>query len=499
MPEPALLAAIDLGSNSFRLLIAQTSGEPQSPQLKPLDSIKRSVRLAAGLDGHRRLDALAQQRGLDALGAFSTRIRAFAPERVRAVATSTLRIARNAADFLADAEATLGFPIEVISGQEEARLIYLGVAHHLPERTAPRLVIDIGGGSTECIVGHGHTPKVLESISVGCVSSTVSHFSDGQCTAERFEIARNAARRQLAEAARRSREIGWQQAIGTSGTAKALSQLARSAFGAERLDRQSLGRMREALVKAGSMEAAPLAGLKPDRRAVLAGGLAVMSAVFDEFELESIDYCPAALRDGVLRELLERRQGEDSRALSTRQMVRRYGLDPRRGERLAEMAQALYDQAAREATEERLRRRELLGWTAQLVEIGTSISSENYHRHSAYILQHANMAGFTQAEQQLMSTLALGQTGGLRKLRGLINDDLGWLTLIALRLAVILQRHAVGGDTPLPAVFFRRGALRIELLAQWAQAEPLLHQALVEEARLWSESRLLTVCAYQLI
>jgi exopolyphosphatase/guanosine-5'-triphosphate,3'-diphosphate pyrophosphatase len=492
MPEPALLAAIDLGSNSFRLLIARTSGNGAAPAVRAIDSVKRSVRLAAGLDSDRRLDADSRMRGLEALSVFSDRLRAFAPQSVRAVATNTLRVAQNAADFLADAQAVLGYPIEVISGHEEARLIWIGASHALGDGRR-RLVIDIGGGSTECILGIQDDPLMLDSIDIGCVSSTLAYFDRSTIDERGFDRALRQLKQQFAPVARRARTLGWEHAVGTSGTAKALTQLARDVLGSPNLDRLALEQLRRALLST-PIDASPVfSQIKPDRRAVIAGGLAVMTAVFDEFGLDAMDYCEAALRDGILIELWSELAGSDIREQTVARLERRYQLDPARGRRLAETAWALFDQAARAVREERLERRALLGWAARLADAGKIIAEEAHHRHAAYVLRHADMPGFNVALQGTLSALVLSQTGGLRKLRGLVSGELGWLSVLSLRLAIMLERHSAGDTAvpPLPALFFKQGAARIEIDRHWLNDHPQARQDLIDEAARWMEQRLL--------
>lgn len=491
MPESDLLAAIDLGSNSFRLLVARSAPDGSDALIQPIDSVKRSVRLAAGLDNDDRLDAAAQMRGLEALGLFSQRLRAYAPSAVRAVATNALRVARNAPDFLADAQAVLGYPIEVISGQEEARLIWVGASYALKD-PARKLIIDIGGGSTECIVGETGKPLLLDSIAAGCVSALAPRDPNRPIEAEPFEAALRALRLRFAAVAKAARQAGWTRAIGTSGTVKALHHIAREAIGAKALDKRSLEQMRRALVGPEGLRSPLFATLKSDRRAVLAGGLLVMRAVFEEFGLESIEYCEAALRDGILIELSSELRGSDIRAKTVADMARRYAVDLPRAERISERALALFDQAARAVREERLERRALLGWASELAEVGQMIAHEDFHKHSAYVLRHADMPGFNRAEQQTLSSLVLGQTGGLRKLRGLFADELGWMSVLALRIALLLEDAAAADaqPAPLPAFFFRHGEARIELAGTWLADHPTAHQALLDEARRWTDAQL---------
>lgn len=497
MSAHRLLAAVDLGSNSFRLLIGRVEHSASGTQILPLDSIKQAVRLAAGLRHDGTLEAEARNRGLAALAAFGERLRAFAPEAVRAVATSTFRLARNARQFVANAEAALGFPIEIISGLEEARLIYLGAAHTLPADGQPRLVVDIGGGSTECVIGTDATPAVLESATVGCVSLSTRHFPDGRVERDAFEHAYHAARGVFAGIAGRFREHGWRYAIGTSGTARSLWQIAQAQWGANELDREALAGTRAALVEAGHVDAVRLAGLRPDRRPVLAGGLAAMMATFDELGIESMRYCHAALRHGVLHDLLGRSAGHDVRAATVAQMQARHGVDLVHAQRVRDTALALFDQGARGAREELQTRRRMLAWAAQLADVGRSISHEDHHEHSACILACADMPGFSQREQAILARLALAQAGGLHRLRTLVEDDLGWLTIIALRAAVVLHRARDGCEMPTPALFLRRRSLRLEMPGSWARRFALAHQGLLDEASAWNETRILEHYEYR--
>ncbi len=493
-----LLAAVDLGSNSFRLLIGRVDESVHGAPVLPFDSLKQTVRLAAGLRADGSIDADAQTRGLRALAQFGERLRSFAPETVRAVATNTLRVARNASHFLGSAEAALGFPIEVISGHEEARLIYLGAAHALTPDGQRRLVIDIGGGSTECIIGVDREPVVLESAPIGCVALTQRAFADGRIDRTRFEHAYYTARGVFAPIGDDYRRHGWRYAVGTSGTAKALAQIAQAEWDTEELDRESLARIHAALIEAGGAERLELRGLKPDRRPVLAGGLAVMMAAFDELGIESLRYCNGALRHGVLYDLLGRDAGDDMRVVTVEQLSRRYHIDARHAQRVHDTALALFDQGARGAREELDARRRLLGWAARLADVGRSISHEGFHKHSAYILQHADMPGFSQREQDALALLTLTQVGGLRKLRTPL-DDLQWLAVAALRVATILHRKRDDQELPVPALFFKQRKLRIEMPATWARQSPLVHDSLLDEAQLWRDAKVFAAFDYKAI
>lgn len=487
-PHNPLLAAVDLGSNSFRLVIGRIESSPVGDQIRPIDQIKETVRLAAGLGEGGHLSPAAQERALAALTRFGERLRAFSPDAVRAVATNTFRVATDARTFLQRSQDALGFPIEVIAGREEARLIYLGAAHTLPSDGRIRLVVDIGGGSTECIVGTDYTSTLLESVPLGCVSLTQQHFDGGKVDRASLERARMACRDALQSLSARYREAGWEVAIGTSGTAKALWQIAQNDLNEPTLTRQSLERMEALLLKAGHTDRLQLAGLKADRRPVMAGGLSMMSAVFEEFGIESLDYCDGALREGVLYDLLGRSSGADMRDITVARMVRHYALDELHGHSLAQLSTELYRQASRSAPETLNRDARLLAWAAQLSEVGLSISHADQHKHGGYILEHCDMPGFSEHEQALIAQTVLGQTGGLTKMRPLMVDDEDWLRVLCLRLAVILNRRRDRHLPPRIRLRLKGSGARLELPADWVLSHPLTHQSMQQEAAEWSRA-----------
>jgi exopolyphosphatase/guanosine-5'-triphosphate,3'-diphosphate pyrophosphatase len=332
-----LIAAVDLGSNSFRLQV----GRIVANQIYPLDGLKESVRLAAGLTSDKKLDAAAQRRGIDALSRFGERLRDFDPGAVRAVATNTLRVAKNADQFLEAAEAALGFPIEVIAGREEARLIYLGVAHTLANPQTRQLVVDIGGGSTEFIIGQDIKPIRLESLYMGCVSFSLRFFPDGRVDKRSFREAELAARRELQTIVHVYRQTGWDEAIGSSGTAKAIVDLLEmNGWSDHGLTRDGLEKLRNELIHAGEASRMKLQGLRADRMPVLPGGLAIMSAIFKEFGLERMAFSEGALRLGVLYDQLGRYHHDDLREATVTRFMQRYEVDQRQAARVAKTALA---------------------------------------------------------------------------------------------------------------------------------------------------------------
>jgi len=478
-----LVAAVDLGSNSFRLQV----GRVVEDQIYPLDSLKEPVRLAAGLTAQKTLDGPSQLRALEALARFGERLRGFDAGAVRAVATNALRVAKNAPQFLAQAEAALGFPIEIIAGREEARLIYLGVAHTLANPRTQQLVVDIGGGSTEFIIGRNIEPIELESLYMGCVGFSLRYFPRGRIEKSGMKEAELAARRELQAIVRQYRKTGWEEAVGSSGTAKALVDiLEMNGLSDTGITRDGLERLRGILLHAGDLGKLTLQGLRPDRIPVLPGGLAIMLAVFKEFGIERMTFSEGALRLGVLYDLLGRYHHQDLRNATVQQFMRRYQVDASQAARVAATAHGFLVQLLPDATAEEHADAQVLGWSALLHEIGISVAHSSYHKHSAYILANADMPGFSRMDQTRLSRIVLAHRGKLERAQDLPADSPDWLLIFGLRLAVIL--HRARDDAPLPPIALRRSGRGVAVAVDpaWLAASPLTAAALEEEGRQWS-------------
>jgi exopolyphosphatase / guanosine-5'-triphosphate,3'-diphosphate pyrophosphatase len=484
------LAAVDMGSNSFRLEIGSL---PQG-KYRRIDYLKDTVRLGAGLDEGGQLTEEAAQRGLACLRRFANRLAGFEPQHVRAVATQTLREAKNRNAFLLRAQEALGYPIEVISGREEARLIYAGVNHMQPADTADtaRLVVDIGGRSTELILGQGREPRVAESFRVGCVSLSLRYFAGGELTREGFRAAQVAAGAELEEALIPFARQHWSQALGSSGTAGAVSQLlAANGITDGRITPAGLRWCIERCLQAGHIERIEMTGLKADRRAVLPGGLAILYTLATHFDIQALHPAKGALRQGVIVDLFERLMAAqktisgDTRDASVAELQKRFDVDTGQAERVASVALALFDSAIPDAEPET--RREL-AWACALHEMGLMVSHHDHHRHSAYLLAHVDAPGFSQSQQRRVGDLVLGQRGGLRKLEPqLASETFAW-QILCLRLAVI-KCHARG---PVSA-----SALRLRVRGReaqlgwaqgWAETHPRTLFLLQEEAATWARS-----------
>jgi len=475
---PRTLAVVDMGSNSFRLELGRVEGD----QIFRLDTWRETIRIAAHLDARGRLSAAGQRLALACLGRFAERLRGLDPTAVRCVATNTFRVATNAAPFLGKAQAVLGFPIDVIGGHEEARLIYLGAAHVLPASHARRLVVDIGGGSTEFIIGRGLEPERLDSLKLGCVVMSQRFFPDGRLTARAFERAETHARAEIEAIAREFGREHWEEAYASSGTALALAEILEgNGLSTGGITPDGLARLRKRMIAAGRVDRLRLEGLKPPRMPVLAGGFAVMSAAVAELRAARINPVGGALRLGVLYDLLGRVCARDMRAVTVERFLERYRVDRAHAERIAALARALHAGATK-APDAAARQR--VTWAALLHEVGLTISHIGFHKHGAYILENADMPGFSSQEQRRLAALVLGCRGGLGKMLPALADPAFRAELVALRLAVLLHHARRPIDLPQVRLEAAR-AIRVGVPARWLAAHPLTAHLLAAEREEW--------------
>ena len=476
------LAAVDLGSNSFHLEI----GRVVDGQIYPLDAVREVVRLGGGLTAEKRIDRATQAAALEALAKFGERLRGFPRAAVRAVGTNALRVAKNSPQFLREARATLGFPIEVISGREEARLIYVGVAHALPASAQKRLVFDVGGGSTEFIIGTGFDPQLTESLYMGCVSYSLKYFPDGRIDKSRMKAAELAARQELATLVRPYRDTGWDEAVGSSGTARSIENILRAnEFAAEGITRDGLDKLRSLLLKHEEADPDRIAGLRANRAPVLPGGVAIMGAVFDALGLEAVKVSEGALRHGVLYDLLGRVQHRDMREATVAQFMRRYHIDVPQADRVRGLALTIYDALVPGGEREDDADRLMLEWAARLAETGLSIAHAAYHKHSAYVLSNADMPGFSRMEQARLARIVLAQRGKLGKVQDAGFEGVDWKLVFALRLASLILRSRTDARLPFLRVAADAGGFAIDLPQSWLDENPLSADALDAEAKHW--------------
>ena len=479
---PGFLAAIDLGSNSFHLVV----GTVVDGHLDVVDRLREPVRLAAGLGGDKRLRRDAIERALACLRRFGQRLRNIPARSVRAVGTNTLRSARNGEAFRRDAQQVLGHPIEIIAGREEARLIYQGVTHALAGDDERRLVIDIGGGSTECIVGRGFTPLHRESLYVGCVGISQRFFAHGRIDKPSMKRAVLAARVEFEPIERLYRDAGWSSAVGCSGTIKAVAAIAHTAgWCANGVTRHAMRRLRRALVEAGHVDAVRLKELRDDRRPVLAGGVAVLSAAMDAFGIEHLEVSEMALREGLLFDLIGRIRHEDIRDATVQRRAERYRIDITQGERVAATAGALLRQVAAGWELDTGGAEQLLGWAARLHEAGLFVSHNQYHKHGAYLLANSDMSGFSRQAQSMLSSLVRGHR---RKFPASVFDQLtpgdarrARRLCVLLRLSVVLNRARADDFLPGIEAVGEGDVLTVAFASGWLDAHPLTRADLDQE------------------
>ncbi len=481
-PQAPVLAAVDLGSNSFHMIVARE----QEGQLVVIDRLREMVRLASALDHKGRLAGDSRQRALDCLKRFGQRIRDMHAHQVRVVGTNTFRRARNAGEFLAEAEAALGHPVEVVSGIEEARLIYLGVAHHVDRHDGATLVVDIGGGSTELIVGERFEPRHLESLSIGAVGVSRTFFEEGRLTRRRFSKARMAVRLEMQPVTAFFRRVGWARAVGSSGTVRAAAEVAHQLGLVDQvITSDALEHIIAEMIAAGHLRSLNLPGLGSDRAPVFPGGLAILVEVMNCLGTDTLQVSDGALREGLLYDMVGRLHDEDMRELSVRAMQRRYHVDAEQAGRVESTAVRLWQQVATAWSLQDTRYGRLLAWAARLHEVGLDIAHSRYHQHGAYLLANADLPGFDRLEQQQLALLVGHHR---RKLDSLSFDRLRsqwhkpmFRLIVLLRLAVLLNRSRSAGEVPLPRLTAGAMTLRLQFRNQWLAGNPLTEADLKRE------------------
>jgi len=479
---PDVLAAVDLGSNSFHMVVARYS----HGQLVILDRLREMVRLAAGLGDSGRLDDAATERALRCLERFGQRLRAVRADSVRVVGTNALRRAKRKRWFLERARAALGHPIEIISGLEEARLIYSGVAHTSPMSPDKRLVIDIGGGSTEAVIGEGFNPLLLESLSVGCVGLSASYFDDGRISAKRLERARTAVRLELEPIQEAYRKMGWLNAFGSSGTVRVIGDTLR-AINPEspHITLENLNVLVERVVAAGHVDELDLPEVDAERAPVFPAGLAILLEVVENFGIDRVRVAEGAMREGLLYDLMGRFTDEDARVRSVRAMEKRYHVDETQADRVEATVVGLLEQVESDWGLEDPLAESVLRWAARLHETGLDLAHSKYQRHSAYLLEHADMPGFPREEQLLLAALVGGHRRQLsfESLEDLLPpwDRLAEFLIVLLRLTVLLHRGR--SPQPLPAVRLavKSRNITLDLPPRWMKEHPLTLEDLEQE------------------
>ena len=476
------LAAVDLGSNSFRLQM----GRAQGRHIEMQGYWKETVRLAAGVDPDQRISRKTIDAACECLARMNERLRGLPAEQVRAVGTQTLREAPNADEFLLEAQHALGYPIDVISGREEARLTFEGCMHSAPPSKEPRLVVDIGGASTELIVGRGFEAGAAESFKVGCVNTTLRFFREGVLDRAAFRRAQVAAAAEIEEAVSVFSRANWHEAFGASGTVGAAAELIRQVEWGDgsAITAGMLLNLRQFLIEYGEVRRLKLPGIKPERAQVLAGGIAVLIAVFETLGISEMIPARGGLRLGLLYDLLGRRERHDLRDATVARLQKRFDVDRTQAQQVARIARQLHDALDPQAGEEEVKR---LAWAAALHEVGFAISHNDHHKHGAYLFGHADLAGFSTTDQRRIATLILAQRGNLRKVADALADPARVAKVLALRLAVILCHARRPMQLPRWTLRAGRGSFELRLDGEWLARHPLTQFLLDEESGQWDK------------
>jgi exopolyphosphatase/guanosine-5'-triphosphate,3'-diphosphate pyrophosphatase len=482
--NPALYAAIDLGSNSFHMLVVhEVEGA-----CRILAKVKRKVRLAAGLQPDGTLDLDAMGRGWDCLRLFAEQLQDVPAGHVRIVGTATLRLATNIDVFLSRAEQILGHPIRIISGEEEAATIYQGVAW-TSSGTGKRLVIDIGGASTELVIGEGTAPLLLNSLDMGCVTWLRAHFADGRLSEHNFEQAIGAAQQQLAPVAAAYLKLGWRTCIGASGTVQAIQEIMTSQGESEQITLAKLRQLQRQSMACGRLDALQLPGLQPERVPVFASGLAILIALFDTLAIESMVLAGGALREGLVYGMLGTRQECDAQERTADSLIARYQLDREQGERVRNTALRALSQLSRPETDAGAA--PMLGWAAMLYELGLCIEYKRAPEHAAYIISHIDLPGFTGAQKKLLAALLLNQRDDFRleplQHQNAVDTEQAILLARLLRLAIILCLRRTRGTVPEFRLQQDGCQLTLILPTGWSRQHHLRASELLAEARRQTE------------
>jgi exopolyphosphatase / guanosine-5'-triphosphate,3'-diphosphate pyrophosphatase len=483
-PLPQTVAAIDLGSNSFHMIVARID----DGHLQVIDRLKEMVRLGEGLTNDKNLRADVTERALACLERFGQRLRGMPPGSVRAVGTNTLRQLRPETRFLEQAELALGHPIEVISGREEARLVYLGVAHGLEAGTERRLVVDIGGGSTELIVGEGFAADLRESLHMGCVSMSLRWFADDKITTKLMDKAELSGALEVRPVRELFRRAGWVNAVGSSGTIKSIATVvAAEGWSEDGISAESLLRLREALIAAGRTSAISFKGLAEERRPVFAGGVAVLRSVFTTLGIGHMQVSDEALREGLVYEMMGRIHHEDVRERTVAALTRRFAVDRAHARRVRTTALALFRQVAAPWGLHDLDYPLFLAWAARLHEVGVVISHSQYQKHGGYLLRSADLSGFTRQQQQVLAALVLGHRRKFPVQEFLALpcpiQDASRRLCVLLRLAVLIHRGRSPNTKPRPRLIAEGDDLRLSFPGNWLDGHPLTRLELEQEAQ----------------
>lgn len=470
-----LIAAVDLGSNSFHMIVASLE---ENGSIRVIDRIKEMVRLGAGLNQKNFLDSESQSRAIECLGRFSQRLQNIHPSDVRIAGTNTLRIARNANKFIKKAEKTLQHKIEIISGLEEARLVYHGAVYSLAELGNTRLVVDIGGGSTEVIIGKNQSPQILESLHVGCVSITKKYFSDGVISKSRLKEADIFVRQEIESIRGHYLKTGWEQCVGTSGSIRSISKvLMATGITDGVITDQGLKKLLKKLIEFGLIHKIKLEGLTSERQQVFIGGLVVLNAIFKAFKLKQMTASDGALREGLMLDIVGRIKYKDIREITIDQLMQRYNVRIEHSDNVVQSCVYILKQVEQKWSLQEDNDKRLLIWSACIHEIGLAISHSAHQKHGAYLALNSDLPGFSMQDQQVLSLLVR-----FHRSKILLSDfdDFSkkfrmkmFYLIVILRIAVVLNRSTPEYISPDYEIKFKKHALTFTFPDHWFEDNPL--------------------------
>lgn len=481
--EPSsVIAAVDLGSNSFHMVVAQD----QHGQLKVIDRMREMVRLGAGLNASGKLSKESKERAIECLQRFGQRLQEMHADSVRVVGTNTLRVAKNSAEFIQRAEDALGHPIQIISGVEEARLIYQGTVHSITGPEGKWLVADIGGGSTEIIIGKQGEPKLMESVQLGCVALSEKYFASGDLDKKKFKKALVAAKLQLQPIISKVKKLGWEHVVGTAGTIRTISELMREFELSERgITYKGINALIEKLQEAGHIDKVSFQSLSKERKPVFAGGIVVLKAIFEELGIKKMMISDGGLREGLLFDLAGRIHHQDTRDRTVYSLMRRYHVDFNHTENIKSTALHLLKKVSQVRKIDDDIAQQFLTWAAELHEIGLDISHSKYHRHGAYLLDNSDLMGFSWNEQRLLACLVGSHRRkinieAIEQLPARWQDQAMYMIVI-LRISILINRDRVPKELPDIKIEEDKGQLNIQFDPSWLEVHPLTGAELEQE------------------
>lgn len=485
MPKSRTIATLDLGSNSFHMLIARVEEDGTA---RVIDSLKETVRLREGLREDGSLTRVVQERAIACLTRFEQRLRPLHPDNFRVVGTNTLRSAKNASEFIDRIEHTLKARVHIIGGREEARLIYAGVTANEPATGNRNFIVDIGGGSTEFIIGIDRDPRIMESRPMGCVSYSMQFFKNQIFSQKALDKALISVSQELERYQATFLPENWDTAIGSSGTVKAIGAVAEAnKFCSDGITAEAMEAICKQLLKMKKLTEGALPGLKDDRVPVFLGGFAVLYGIFKTYNVKHMKVSVQSLREGVLYDLLDREHHHDRRLETVDRMKHFYSVDILQAERIRKTAMDLFPMIADQIIHDHETAESVLGWAAELHEVGMSIAHHGYHKHGAYILFNTDMDGFTKTEQSLLSFLVLNHRKRLKETALDYDGKVDWPLVFVLRLAVILHRDRVSKTLPKIGLEWRGKKILLGIEVDWLRDHQLTRHDLETEVACWKK------------